>query len=160
MTAITVVGIDPGLVDTGIMLFTFQHSARCWSVDPFLVKGIDVPQIQKVLVGPFDHIFIEAYKPRSHYKSDPRMVQGVRDIHRAFPGSKVLNNAGAQKIVTQPLMSALYCWAFTTPSHHADLRAAARIALFGILKNPELNEVLSDFVLEHVIEQTHPWRYV
>jgi hypothetical protein len=40
-------------------------------------------------------------------------------------------------------------------THHDDLRSAARILVLGMLKNPMLNEVLSDYVRDRI--KGRPW---
>lgn len=47
-------------------------------------------------------------------------------------------------------MNLLGVWKFSTVTHHQDLRSAARIALFGMLKNEETNRLLADVVADHL----------
>ena len=76
--------------------------------------------------------------------------------YRGLKGSTVLPNMGVKKVVRRPLMELLGAWKFSTVTHHQDLRSAARIALLGMLKDPHMNRLLFDVVLDHIEGRT--WR--
>ncbi len=144
----TVIGVDPGLVHTGIVMLDFNVKERDLVVDHRVVDGLDsaaaVREI-KSLTG-FDSfstcdIFIEYYIPRSGFSTDERMVQANADFRREL-GGKLLRNTGVKKVVTQELMQLCHVWSFGTTTHHQDLRSAARIALLGMMQDPALNQVL------------------
>jgi hypothetical protein len=67
-----------------------------------------------------------------------------------MPKATVVLNTGVKKIVKRPLMELLGVWSFATGTHHQDLRSAARIALYGMLKHEPLNRLLSDVVRDHL----------
>jgi hypothetical protein len=47
-------------------------------------------------------------------------------------------------------MELLGVWKFKTPTHHQDLRSAARILLLGMFKDPQLNKLIADIVRSHL----------
>jgi hypothetical protein len=81
------------------------------------------------------------------------MTEAVTNFQRETRGT-VLLNTGVKKTIKRPLMELLGCWAFTTTTHHQDLRSAARIALYGMVKNDTLNQVLYSVVRDHLEGRT------
>lgn len=152
MDPVHVFGIDPGLVHTGVVQLSFYPQRHYLRRAVSVVAGTQVSAVANWVgpPAPRKHVFIEGYKPRSHYDTDNRMVAAVAAIHKEIKGSKVLLNHGAKKIVRKPLMDLLEVYSFTTVTHHQDLRAAARIALFGMLKDEELNAVLTQVVEDYL----------
>lgn len=151
MNPITIVGVDPGLVNTGVVGLIFSPATRRVAVLDVAILGIDVfPTVEFVQRIRADRVFIEAYRPRSHFDTDARMGEGVNKLRRAIKGSVTLNNTGVKQVVRQPLMELLHCWSFNTRTNHQDLRSAARIAILGMLKDPELNELLATLVTDHL----------
>lgn len=143
----TVIGVDPGLVHTGIVMLDFRPEQRELVVDHRVVDGLDAPMarlcIDDMTSKPLSilDIFIEWYRPRSGFGVDERMVQ-ANETFRTMLQGKLLRNTGVKKVVTQELMQLCHCWSFGTKTHHQDLRSAARIALLGMMLDPALNEVL------------------
>jgi len=156
MASTVVYGIDPGLVHTGVVQLSFVPQKRQVRRVVTVTLGPQPGDIARWVgpPAPNKHVFIEGYRPRSHYDTDNKMVEAVREIHVAIPGSKVLLNHGAKKVIRRPLMDLLGVWKFSTITHHQDLRAAARIGLFGMVKNEELNELLYQVVFDHVAGRT------
>jgi hypothetical protein len=106
-------------------------------------------------VLPEPYIFIEDYKPRSHLATDHRMNEAVSAMKRETRGTALLNT-GVKKVVKQPLMELLGVWKFHTVTNHQDLRSAARIALYGMVKSETLNKVLYSVVDDHLVGRA--WR--
>jgi hypothetical protein len=161
MTVTHVVGIDPGLVHTGVVSMLFKSDSKEIVVTSHAVPGLDAAQVRDLVVplGQWpDRIFIEGYKPRSNLNSDKRMIEGITKIKARLPSAKVLDNMGVKKVVKKSLMDLLGVWSFTTTTHHQDLRSAARIALLGMLKDDELNLLLADVVRDHL--NGDDWRVV
>ena len=77
------------------------------------------------------------------------MVSAVTEFRKELGGT-VLQNMGVKKVVKSPLMELLGVWNFNTPTHHQDLRSAARIGLLGMLKDDILNKLLTDIVADHL----------
>lgn len=146
--SITVAGIDPGLVHTGVVSMTFDRQAKSVHVQSHVIDGPDVHAVRAVL-DPGAVIFIEGYRPRSNFSTDQRMVSAVTDFRRSLNGT-VLQNMGVKKIVKSPLMELLHVWKFDQVTHHQDLRSAARIALLGMLKDDHLNQLLTTVVADHL----------
>jgi hypothetical protein len=71
-------------------------------------------------------------------------------LRRSLPGVEILDNTGVKKVVTKPLMQLLGCWDFPTVTHHQDLRSAARIALYGGLKDQDINSLLTQIVMKQL----------
>jgi hypothetical protein len=151
------VGIDPGLVHTGLVSLLFSDDNRTINLQDRVIAGPDARAVRASipLLGAKPVKFIEGYRPRSNFYGDNKMVQTVAEMAREI-GAIVVPNMGAKQIVRQPLMELLGVWKFSTVTHHQDLRAAARIAIFGMLKDDELNEVIAGVVRDHVDGRT--WR--
>lgn len=162
---ITITGIDPGIVHTGVVAIGLDAERRVWTVDEIVVPGVQLPHpsgigttpavdvystIKLVETGPDNHVFIEAYRPRSHFAHDASMVSAVRELATGIPGAKVINNTGVKQVVGQQLMQLFSVWKFATSTHHQDLRSAARIGIYGALKDTELNAVLTQFVTDNL----------
>lgn len=145
---ITVAGIDPGLVHTGVVSMTFDRTIKTVWVASYVIDGPDAAAVKAVLESGAV-VFIEGYRPRSNFSSDQRMSQAVVDMRKATSGT-VLQNMGVKKVVKSPLMELLGVWKFSQVTHHQDLRSAARIALFGMLKDDHLNRLLTDIVADHL----------
>ncbi len=145
---IAVCGIDPGVTHTGCVEILFNPETSNISVSSEVVEGIDVEKI-KTFTQDADRVFVEAYKPRSNFAVDTYMQESIGELKKALPSATFLNNMGVKKIVTVPLMQLLEVYNFDTPTHHQDLRSAARILLFGMIKDPVLNKLLTDIVRNH-----------
>jgi hypothetical protein len=150
-----VVGIDPGIVHTGVVSIEFHK--REIEVEHHVLFGPDAHQAG-VLCRSFGQppaIFIEGYRSRSNLEHDKEMLNAVADF-RKETGGTVLDNTGVKKIVKPAVLKVLGAWDFSTPTHHQDLRSAARIAVLGMLKDPDMNRVLADCIRDHI--DGHPWR--
>lgn len=156
MDPVIVVGVDPGLVHTGVVFMQFFPASREVLVDSKAVLGPDPVEVRQFF-GMYQpaHIFIEGYRPRSHYGTDEPMLKAVAAMKAGLPNSIVLQNTGIKKVVKRPLLEALKCWSFATTTHHQDLRSAAYIAVLGMMKDDQLNELLSDFVRD--LADRRPW---
>ena len=144
----TVIGVDPGIVHTGIVMLDFDADRRELTVAHRVVDGLNTQQSRADIEGLTEHkqfvtldIFIEYYVPRSGFSTDERMVQANADFRQALDG-KLLRNTGVKKVVTKELMELCHVWSFGTTTHHQDLRSAARIARLGMMQDPALNQVL------------------
>ena len=150
---IHVVGIDPGLVHTGCVRLRFWPGEKRAEIEHAVFSGTSPAPVRDWTLAPGlriqPRIFIEGYRPRSHLGTDEKMVTAVNQLKLAT-GGKVLLNEGVKKVIRPELMKLLEVWFFTTPTHHQDLRSAARIALFGMVKDEHLNQVLADVVRDHL----------
>lgn len=152
-----VVGIDPGLVDTGLVRMEFDSRRRRIGVAHAVVSApLDHAQVVGDVLSLLEPatVFIEGYRPRAHMNTDKRMVELVAAIKKST-GGKVLDNTGIKKVVHQALLELLGVWVFTTPTHHQDLRSAARIMVLGMLKDTDYNSLLTTVVRDHLNHS--PW---
>jgi hypothetical protein len=150
-----VVGVDPGIVHTGVVSLDFRPTERMILVDHAVVLGPDsdyVGRLCRKLTDPA--IFIEGYRARSNLSQDKKMQVAVSEMAKATKG-KVLDNTGVKKIVKPAVLTALGVWKFGTPTHHDDLRSAARIAVLGMMKDPSMNQLLADVIRDYIDGQ--PW---
>jgi hypothetical protein len=151
-----VVGVDPGLVHTGCVRLVFEPDTHLVLVETEVVLGPDAVRVRdwarpKAKTSPT--IYIEDYRTRHHYAPDPEMVKAVAEMKKVTAGV-LLANTGVKKVVRQELMELLGVWRFSQTTHHQDLRAAARIALFGMLKHDTTNRLIADVVRDHLDGRT------
>lgn len=159
MTRVThIVGVDPGLVHTGVVRLLFKQPAKELLIETHVIDGLDAEAVNEWTYQtglPRPKVYVEKYRPRQNLSSDTRMVQGEQDIKRELPAAVLLNNTGVKKVATESLMQAMGLWSFKQSTHHQDLRSAARIAVLGMMKDEALNVVLADFVHAHLVNR--PW---
>lgn len=161
MSVAHVVGIDPGIVDTGMVRIVLDNRAREVFVEENVVKNAyenDISDAVQWVNGsefPYPQVFVEKYRPRQRLGYDEEMLQAQNMWMKALPRAELLSNTGITKVVPQPMMQALGVWTFNTRTHHQDLRSAARIALLGAIKEPVLNGVLSDAISDYLHHR--PW---
>lgn len=150
MKSRAVVGIDPGLVHSGVVMAHFDPQARAVQVVDFIAEGDDhVPQIVDLVPGEAE-TFIEDYRDRGQvYDTNSEMRELLSRLRRELPHASVLGNTGVRKVVKPELLRLLGMWRFRT-SNHQDLEAAARIMVFGMLKDEELNRLLASVVFDHL----------
>ena len=155
-----VIGVDPGLVDTGVVSMLFDETHRTITVRHTVVKGPDVGAahdwIKQVDPEQQAHVFIEKYIPRQRLNTDDRMVKAEQSFALGLANSTLVRNTGSKQTVKPTLMELLGVWRFATSTHHQDLRSAARIALYGMMKVPSLNAWLADIVRDTI--EGKPWR--
>lgn len=151
-----VIGVDPGIVHTGIVMLEFEPELRQLTVDHRVVDGTDAVAASAAVqdMAGLDRFavldtFIEEYRPRSGFSVDQQMMTANSEFRTALRG-KLLRNMGVKKVVTQPLMQLLKVWDFGTRTHHQDLRSAARIALLGMMLDDNLNQVLYTFTTDNI----------
>ena len=141
---IEIVGIDPGLVHTGLVHMMLDTEADTLSHTEVLYDGMPEEEIADYVRGlpALAHVYMEAYRTRSAWNSDPEMQAGIARIKKAAPRVEIVTNMGVKKVVTNELMKLLEVYTFAQKSHHQDLRSAARIGLMGALKVEPFNRAL------------------
>ena len=154
MSTTTVVGIDPGLVHTGVVIATFTTTNRQIDVDYHVIAGHDhavqVKALLKALRIQSAADFVEGYKDRgTNTKQDQLMRQVMSEFRNELPGATVINNMGVKQVVRRPLLRVLGMDKFPT-THHQDLESAGRILVFGMLKDPDLNNLLTQVLTDHI----------
>lgn len=157
MSVTYVGGVDPGLVHTGVVGLAINPHTKGITVKHTAIAGPDAQAVRRwfdtQLFMP-NAVFIEKYQPRSHFGTDPRMMQAVAEMKAALPNSEVLLNTGVKKVVRRKLMQLLGMWQFSTTTHHQDVRSAARILLYGMLKDELMNKLIADIVRDHLEGRT------
>lgn len=158
MTNHTMIGIDPGVVDTGVVCITFYPDEKKIWVDHKVFHKLSLNNVDELqeYVQAYDqnavkHVVIEDYDARSNFNNDKHMASLVTLLKQSLPGAKALNNAGILTLIKPALMKALDVWTYPTPTNHNDLRSAARIALLAMAKDDTgLAELLSLVVKDHL----------
>ena len=159
VSIITIIGIDPGLVHTGVVMIKIDTIKNIHRVEHKIVES-DNPAETAAWVRRHDasnqaYIYIEKYLDRGTvFNTHSRMRVFEQELKRALPTAKLVDNTGAKKIVTRELMELLDVWKFPT-TNHQDLQAAARIALFGALKDTGLNRALYNLTIT-LLERSTP----
>lgn len=160
-----VVGIDPGIVNTGIIIYFICPQERFVFLKHTAIEGCKTDDILSFLsmhldlsdARPWTYMFVEEYRPRSHFDTDARMGAAVNEIKKMGPEIYALDNSGVKNIVSRALLELLRSWSFTTKSNHQDVRSAARIAILGMLKNEHLNQLLADIVISRNTDSTYTY---
>jgi hypothetical protein len=155
MSVAHVVGVDPGLVHTGVV--DLQFGIQRLEVRHTVVGGPDAAAVAACITGR-PAVYVEAYRTRQNLSSDKRMMQLEVELRAALDHARFLPNMGVKRVITADLMRLLEVWKFPTSTHHHDLRAAARIGLLGMVKHRDTNVVLADMVRAAIDGQ--PWTIV
>ena len=107
-----IVGVDPGLVHTGLVRLGFERPQRRITVEHQALSGADVAGAAAWLDHPrfaTPIVFIEGYRPRSHMNTDAEMSKAVTEFRREL-GGQVLLNTGIKKVVCRPLLEPVGGW--------------------------------------------------
>ena len=154
MSIITLVGIDPGIVDTGAVTFFLDPGKLTLDVRAEKLLGSAPEPIEEYVkrnTRARTLTFVEAYRDRGTVFNTHGTMRNIEAaLRRSLPGVEILDNTGVKKVVTKPLMQLLGCWDFPTVTHHQDLRSAARIALYGGLKDQDINSLLTQIVMKQL----------
>lgn len=149
-----IVGIDPGLRDTGVVRMAFDPVTRIVLVNTLVVHHSDVATttlhisewLEQYNKLSEPRIFIEQFVPRPGMTTSPMMLELERGLASQLKQAELVRNMGVKQIIPQELMQLLKVWLFSTATNHDDLRAAARIGLYGMVKDPSMNTILADVV--------------
>ena len=148
-----IIGIDPGIVDSGAVSMQFDKRARVLDIDWLVVQNANSASGPEFIAEWIEHyggkpsVFVEKYNPRPGMPTNAKMVELEHSLKLALPkGAAFINNMGVKQVITRELMMLLNVWTYTHVTHHQDLRAAARIGLYGAVKDDELNEGIADVV--------------
>jgi hypothetical protein len=151
-----VVGVDPGIVHTGLVVLSFDDEAHSYVRHFDVIDGLDATAtltgIECVIyprsVRTVD-VFIEKYRPRSGFSTNEKMMEANGNFRRELHG-RLLPNTGVNQVVGKPLLQLLDLWTFGRSTHHDDLRSAARIAVLGMLLDPLMNHLLYTFITDNL----------
>jgi hypothetical protein len=154
VSIITLNGIDPGIVDTGAVTFFLDPGKLTLDVSAEKLLGSAPEPIEEYVkrnTRARTLTFVEAYRDRGTVFNTHGTMRNIEAaLRRSLPGVEILDNTGVKKVVTKPLMQLLGCWDFPTVTHHQDLRSAARIALYGGLKDQDINSLLTQIVMKQL----------
>ena len=150
--SLQVFGIDPGIVHTGLVELNWDFHNQELRITARSVDGVteqSVIELRRCIqrrVWRKSNIIVEEYRPKSHFSSDTKMVEGQAMLKLHLPSAKIINNSGVKSIVTKELLQLLDLYDWSTTTHHNDLRSAARIALLAMLRDERANNRLAKFV--------------
>jgi hypothetical protein len=157
MTIVHLGGIDPGLIHTGIVSLRLDSQRKTRRVLAEIVDGPNTQLVDdycSVLLQGAD-IFIEKYEDRGTvFGTHGEMRTFESQIKAAIPRAKILSNTGVKKVVTDLMLDAIVGDLPTT--NHKDLESAARIAILGGLKVPEINSVMYHLLIDHIKGESWP----
>ena len=140
-----ILSIDPASAkatksNTGIVLLDNGKLLNYWCLS-FGVKGFRkwFETVGSSLKP--DVVVVEQFEARDNDKSkDNSVLETIDFIKTCYPDLILQRNGGYQTDVPDELLKALGLWKFGR-SHHQDVRAAARLAIFYAMRND-----LEDFV--------------
>lgn len=155
----TLIGIDPGVIHTGIIKMDFQPLNQRILLSHAVSYGLDVRRLQQAIATLPSHVadrtdvVIEGYRSRSNLQHDHNMIAAVREMQQLLKAT-ALDNMGIKQVIKKPLMELLGAWKWSTPTNHQDLRSAARIALLYAFKDAQLNDLIFNIVRDHLEGRT------
>lgn len=88
-----------------------------------------------------DVVLVEKFELRDG-SADNSVLEVISEIMRYFPKAQLVRNAGYASDVPNDLLKALKLYKFSK-SHHQDVRAAARLALFWAMRN-DVEEIVNE----------------
>ena len=120
--------------NTGIVLIENGKLLGNWCL-PFGVKGFRKWFEKEFDKIECDKVIFEHFEARDNSKSkDNTVLETIAEIQRLIPSAEPFRNGGYQTDVPNELLKALGLWKFGE-SHHQDIRAAARLALFYAMRS-------------------------
>ena len=134
-----ILSIDPASAkatnsNTGIVLIENGKLLGYWCL-PFGVKGFRNWYEKEFDKIECDKVIFEHFEARDNSKSkDNTVLETIAEIQKLIPEAEPCRNGGYKSDVPDNLLKALGLWKFGK-SHHQDIRAAARLALFYAMRN-------------------------
>ena len=173
MDVVNLIGVDPGIVDTGVVWVRldrkheiFKADARVWrNVTKKIKGGIEVSEqfldeLDRYVAiavdsGDETYVFIEGYRNRGRNPGqDQKMSHLVQVIHKLIKGSVVVDNTGVKNVVTDETLRLLRMYDWKVATNHADLRSAARILMKGAYQEGKLNVMIADVIRGRLVDQS------
>lgn len=119
--------------NTGIVLIENGKLLNYWVVS-YGVKGFKDWFDNNHSNLNYDVSIYEHFEARDNSKSkDNTVIETIEEITKLIPDIKPFRNGGYKSDVPDSLLKALELWKFGK-SHHQDVRAAARLALFYAMR--------------------------
>ena len=126
--------------NTGIVLIENGKLLDHWCL-PFGVKGFRNWYEDEYKKIECDKVIFEHFEARDNSKAkDNSVLETIAEIQKLIPCAEPFRNGGYKSDIPDNLLKILGLWKFEK-SHHQDVRAAARLALFYAMRND-----LEDFV--------------
>ena len=166
-------GIDPGIVDTGLVTLEFNFKERVLTArsrvwrnvterrkralhvnQGFLTELLNATNTQTPEKNRSEHVFIEGFRNRGRDTyQDQSMSDLIQVIYRQLGDAVIVDNTGVKKVVKKGLLSLMRMnrWPKT---NHADLLSATRIALKGAIEDDYLNQLIYLFIQEQHKEKS------
>ena len=120
--------------NTGIVLLVNGKLLDHWCL-PYGVKGFRSWHEKEFEKIQCDKVIFEHFEARDNAKAkDNSVLETIAEIQRLIPYAEPFRNGGYKSDVPDELLKALGLWKFEK-SHHQDVRAAARLALFYAMRN-------------------------
>lgn len=168
MTNITLVGVDPGLVHTGVSCLTLYPKNNMYEVETFALDSNEGP-VHVAVENIIDHlsrykgnepyIVVEKWRERGTITNEGQAMRKLEsELRSVLPKDTVfLENMGAKRLVSNKLLD-LFGLYKVQATHHQDIQAAARIMLLGAIKNDLFNGTIYRFVTDAL--DGNPWTSV
>ena len=134
-----ILSIDPSSAkatksNTGITLLDNGKLLDCWCL-PFGVKGFRDWHEKEFKKIKCDKVIFEHFEARDNSKAkDNSVLETIAEIKRLIPYAEPFRNGGYKSDVPDELLKKLGLWKFGE-SHHQDVRAAARLAIFYAMRS-------------------------
>ena len=126
--------------NTGIVLLDNGKLIKHWCV-PYGVKGFSKWYEDEFDKIRYDKVIFEHFEARDNSKAkDNSVLETIAEIQRLIQEAEPFRNAGYKTDVPDSLLKKLGLWKFGK-SHHEDVRASARLAIFYAMRSD-----LEDFV--------------
>lgn len=126
--------------NTGVVLIDNGKLLNHWCL-PYGVDGIKKWYEEEFGRIECDKVIFEHFEARDNSKAkDNTVLETITEIKRLIPEAEGVKNGGYKSDIPDSLLKELGLWKFKK-SHHQDVRAAARLALFYAMRND-----LEDFV--------------
>lgn len=149
-----ILAIDPAsnnakTSNTGIVLMDnatcIYHQSAAYGVTGFLNW---YNREGKALIAKYKPlVVVEKFEERfSKHARDNSVVETIDTILGKIPQANLMRNVGYTTDIPDKLMKALGLWKFPS-THHNDIRAAARLALFYAMRN-DIEDVVTDIGLK------------
>lgn len=120
--------------NTGVILIENGKLLKYWCL-PYGVRGIREWHNKEFDNIKFDKVIFEHFEARDNSKSkDNSVLETIAEIQRLIPNAEPFRNGGYKSDIPDELLKALGLWKFGK-SHHNDVRAAARLAIFYAVRN-------------------------
>lgn len=168
---LSLTGVDPGIIDTGLVRIDLNPIEREWSVTAQVLHKMVQHQNQAVTIDESALLLtsvlsmgslagVEGYRPRGRNQVQDRMMTTLVQRIDKIKGFEVVENTGIKQVVTPATLKLFKVDRFDLPTNHADLKSAARVALLRGYKDPVANEIICMFFEDMLYPEGSPWQLV